>query len=477
MKAPTFPRYDTLIGRTLMRLLSGRKFTHREFQNETASYRLSSFIESLRNRHHWPIETKEETARTSDPVGRAATYGRYRIEPESLKWLRELLGERIDKFIEAVQRFEQGGGNRRPIPNNLGQAKVIIQEINALCAAGLALVPIPPLNGKPTKAPTAKGWNQRRSRSNPNGYSNNAADFTNLKGFNFGIYHGASNTLALDLDNVNQATSVFSDVAGLSLSDWLNDPRYCKIKSPKQNRGKLIFKLPVGFDVVGLKQLKHDGQVIFELRSGNCQDVVYGKHPDGGEYQLIGNPAAIPEAPAALLDMLQHWDAWKQCFESALGIAVEPSKIAPRKLQQAEHIPGRRDPIHEYNQANSVQAVLLANGYKQAGRDRFIRPDSESKAPGAVIMRNCADGIERVYSHGGDVLNDGYAHDAFDCFCLLECGGNFNKALTWNADITKHNQQIWREQQAQYDVLKSYDSTQEAELKTKPLFPWRPRRD
>lgn len=111
MKSPTFPRYDTLIGRALMRLLLGRKFTHREFQNETASYRLSSFIESLRNRHHWPIGTKEETAQTSDPVGRVATYGRYLIEPEILAWARGKLGERIDKFIEAVQKFEQGGGN------------------------------------------------------------------------------------------------------------------------------------------------------------------------------------------------------------------------------------------------------------------------------------------------------------------------------------------------------------------------------
>lgn len=108
MKSPTFPRYDTLIGRALMRLLLGRKFTHRDFQNETASYRLSSPIEQLRNRHHWPIETKEETATTSDPVGRAATYGRYFIDQEDLNGLRTQLGERLNKFIGAVQRFEAG---------------------------------------------------------------------------------------------------------------------------------------------------------------------------------------------------------------------------------------------------------------------------------------------------------------------------------------------------------------------------------
>jgi hypothetical protein len=106
MIAPTFPRTDTLTARALMRLLTGQQFTHRDFQNETASYRLSGYIEQLRNRHHWPIETKEENAPTNDPIGRTATYGRYLIKPEILAALRQELGERLSKFIEAVQRFE-----------------------------------------------------------------------------------------------------------------------------------------------------------------------------------------------------------------------------------------------------------------------------------------------------------------------------------------------------------------------------------
>ena len=109
MITPTFPKTDTLTARAGMRLLTGQRFTHRDFQNETASYRLSGYIEQLRNRHHWPIETKEETAPTSDPTGRTATYGRYLIEPEVLTMLRAELGERLDRFIEAVKRFEARG--------------------------------------------------------------------------------------------------------------------------------------------------------------------------------------------------------------------------------------------------------------------------------------------------------------------------------------------------------------------------------
>lgn len=109
MKSPTFPKAKTLTARALMRLVTGKQFTHREFQNETASYRLSGYIEQLRNHHGWLIETKEETAPTKDPTGRTATYGRYLIDPLILKALRQELGERLDNFIEAVVRFEGKG--------------------------------------------------------------------------------------------------------------------------------------------------------------------------------------------------------------------------------------------------------------------------------------------------------------------------------------------------------------------------------
>ncbi len=108
MNAPTLPRIDTLTARALMRLVLGQKFTHRDFQNETASYRLSSYIERLRNGHGWPIKTKEETAPTNDKTGRIATYGRYLIEPDVLIGLRLIMGERLIRFTDAVQRFERG---------------------------------------------------------------------------------------------------------------------------------------------------------------------------------------------------------------------------------------------------------------------------------------------------------------------------------------------------------------------------------
>jgi hypothetical protein len=116
IKTPTFPGIQTLAARALMRLVTGKKITHRDFQNETATYRLSGYIEQLRNRHGWLITTQDEIAITSDPVKRMAKYGRYSIEPEILLEYRQVLGERLDKFIEAVKKIEGG----HPQAANLG---------------------------------------------------------------------------------------------------------------------------------------------------------------------------------------------------------------------------------------------------------------------------------------------------------------------------------------------------------------------
>ena len=106
MKNLTFPRTNSLTGRALKRLIDGDRITHRDFQNQTASYRLSSYIEQLRHRHGWDIETSEETGLTTDPTGRRACYGRYSISPDYLKSVKAELGERLQSFVESVKQFE-----------------------------------------------------------------------------------------------------------------------------------------------------------------------------------------------------------------------------------------------------------------------------------------------------------------------------------------------------------------------------------
>ncbi len=137
---------------------------------------------------------------------------------------------------------------------------VVAEQIKSLCDAGLYIVPIPPDDGKPTKAPKAKGWNNPRSEDNPSGYSNNSDYFIGCDGFNFGLYHGASNTLALDIDNLELTRKVFEEAADTKLLEWLRDDSRFEIKSPKANRGKLIFKVPPSFNA-SLKQFNFEKEI------------------------------------------------------------------------------------------------------------------------------------------------------------------------------------------------------------------------
>ncbi|MDI1278514.1 bifunctional DNA primase/polymerase [Methylobacter sp.] len=301
--------------------------------------------------------------------------------------------------------------------------------LEKICKAGLYLVPIPPIGGKPTKAPHAKSWNQPQSANNPNGFSNNAADFVDCERFNFGIAHLPSKTAAFDLDSLSECITLFDDV-GLPIQDWLNDLNRVEIKSGKPNRGKLLFRLPHGVESFNTRQYEHNKTMLFELRNASktgatVQDVIIGTHPDTGTtYQVIGDIANIPEIPDGLLNVALHWDSWRLCFDSALGI-VEPPQDLPRETLHGENLKGWRNPVLEFNQSFSVQDILLRNGYRAVGKDRFIRPGSTSKAPGIKILTNCKNGFDACYSHGGDALNDGYKHDAFDCFRLLEHGGDW----------------------------------------------------
>lgn len=97
------------------------------------------------------------------------------------------------------------------------------------------------------------------------------------------------------------------------------------------------------------------------------------------------------------------------------------------------------NPIEAFNANFSVHDVLIRNGYKQQGK-RYLHPNSASKVAGVRILDN-----GRAYSDSSDALNDGKAHDAFDCYRLLECGGDMRHALNWNSDITRANQRAFFE--------------------------------
>lgn len=88
--------------------------------------------------------------------------------------------------------------------------------------------------------------------------------------------------------------------------------------------------------------------------------------------------------------------------------------------------PRKANSIEQFNAANDIGDLLTRYGYRWAGQRRMISPNSGSARPGVTI-----DGDNnRAFVHtGGDVLSDGYWKKPFDVVRLLDCGGDFRKAL------------------------------------------------
>lgn len=108
MSTPKFPRANSLPGRALARLLKGQRLTHCSFQNATSSYRLAHFIFVL-NSYNWSVQSIEKTGKTNDPTGRKATYAEYFFNAEDIRNLKNEFGDVLEKFIRAVDIFEQKG--------------------------------------------------------------------------------------------------------------------------------------------------------------------------------------------------------------------------------------------------------------------------------------------------------------------------------------------------------------------------------
>jgi hypothetical protein len=88
--------------------------------------------------------------------------------------------------------------------------------------------------------------------------------------------------------------------------------------------------------------------------------------------------------------------------------------------------PRRSGSIEKFNRENAIGDLLVRYGYRWAGSRRMISPDSGSARAGVTI--DCE--TNRAYVHtGGDALSDGYWKKPFDVIRLLDCGGDFQKAL------------------------------------------------
>ena len=106
------------------------------------------------------------------------------------------------------------------------------------CEAGLVLVPIPA--GK--KGPIAKGWNKRENCVfDPE----RAAKLTG----NIGLAHSYSRprTAVIDVDDYRAANTWLAE-RGIDLGALLTAPEAVHINSGRENRAKLLYRLPDGIE-------------------------------------------------------------------------------------------------------------------------------------------------------------------------------------------------------------------------------------
>ena len=230
-----------------------------------------------------------------------------------------------------------------------------------------------------------------------------------------------SNICTLDLDHVEYARMVFNDL-GEDLDQLLASAPRLK---GRPDRDRLIFRAPQGIElgkrVLVFPPRENGGErtTVLELRAGLVQDALPPTmHPDTKEpYFWVADPFdnPIPELPPWLLELWVHWDAYRESFCPWQKSKV---KTAKRNAKQGVSV------IGAFNQAHDIRVMLENHGYKSKGK-RYIAPDSSTGLAGV-----CFNEDGRMYSHhASDPLGDGYAHDCFDVFKILDCGGDEKRAV------------------------------------------------
>jgi hypothetical protein len=82
--------------------------------------------------------------------------------------------------------------------------------------------------------------------------------------------------------------------------------------------------------------------------------------------------------------------------------------------------------IGNFNFFFTVDEILIKHDYTKVDENRYLYSESASGSPGVSLLE---EGRKAFSHHTSDPLADGHAHDAFDCFRILDNEGNFNDAI------------------------------------------------
>ena len=278
-----------------------------------------------------------------------------------------------------------------------------------------------------SKAPRSPGW------QSPERAISTAEDahsyWSRNPEHNIGLLHGASGTVAIDVDHVEHTRIIF-DGLGLDYDAMMaSAPRIVG----RMDRGKVLFRAPSGIDLSRRaiawpsRDAAGKSEVVFELRAGAVQDVLPPSiHPDtGNPYTWAGRSIwdGLPDLPAPILTIWREWDRFRPQMLDMCPWKPAPEFVPPRKPRPAGD---RASVIDGFNAAHGIHDLLVQYGYKRCGRSaRYLSPNSKSGLAGVVVFDD-----ERAYSHhASDPFDSAHTFDAFDLFAQYEHGGDVAKAV------------------------------------------------
>ena len=299
---------------------------------------------------------------------------------------------------------------------------------------GFALVPIP----YGSKAPKGNGW-QRNTITTP---ERTVRHFKNC--LNIGLEHGTSQTGTFDIDHYEDTRLALACV-GLDLLKLLEYPT-AKIRGknavkPLYDLTELelpYFKLTWPHPTERLKNGCPKHYTVFELRAGaGKQDLLPPSlHPDGMLYTWEPHPprsrADLLPPPPALLAL---WRDPERLASLALACPwrevpelPHPASRPVRRLEPSESV------IYAFNAKYTLHDLLTRFGYEFKGYGRYLPPESQTGAAGAVVYQK--DGLEYVVVHNAssplckvDANGKTRGVSAFGVWLEYEHGGDVSAAV------------------------------------------------
>lgn len=173
-------------------------------------------------------------------------------------------------------------------------------------------------------------------------------------GEGIGLHHGPSGTCAIDIDNLSSARALLRNQVGVRIESLMEADDAVQIISGRDNRAKLLYRVPAGFVPRRVPVTGMDGMIL-ELRGGmGCQDVLPpSRHPDtGGAYKWKGNWRQLPVLPKALHTFWQE-------------------EMDKRRARQKEKHPDGEKPWHYKNAMQKAEAIAALHSIPATGEVDF----------------------------------------------------------------------------------------------------------